>query len=96
LVLDHRFPRSVAHCLDRAAERLARVRTPEADARGHSLRRLRELHGRVADDASDAIDSGRLHGLLTLVVDETQTVCDEIGRELLGHAPAGGAAAAAQ
>jgi len=96
LVLDARFPRSVSHCLDRAAERLARVRTPEADARGHSLRRLRELHGRVFDDAPGAIEAGRLHDLLTLVVDDTQAICDQIGRELLGHAPPAGAGAHVQ
>jgi uncharacterized alpha-E superfamily protein len=96
LVLDARFPRSILHCLDRAGERLARVRTPEADARGRSLQRLRALHGRVADDAVAAVEKGRLHDLLTHVVDETHAICDEVGRELLGHAPSAASGAPAR
>ena len=95
LVLDPRFPRSVAHCLDEAVSRLARVRTPAADARGRSLARLRALEAWVIDEAGPAIDGGSLHALLTRVVDEGDAVCDEIRRELLGYpAPALAAGAA--
>ena len=89
LLLDARFPRSVVHCLDRASERLDRVSTHEPGSSGPSLARLQALHARVEDEAAGAIEKGRLHELLTHVVDETQAICDEIGRELLGHpAPA--------
>jgi uncharacterized alpha-E superfamily protein len=84
LVLDARFPRSVVHCLDDAVERLARVRTGAAAA-GLSLPRLRALAAWVIDEAGPAVDEGGLHDLLTQVVDETHTVCAEIGRELLGE-----------
>jgi uncharacterized alpha-E superfamily protein len=84
LVLDARFPRSVVHCLDEAVERLARVRSAPADARGQSLPRLRALTAWVLDEAGPAADGGALHDLLTHVVDETHAICAEIGRELLG------------
>ncbi len=88
LVLDARFPRSVAFCLHDAVERLTRIRTPAADARGQSLLRLRSLEAWVLDEAGPAIDGGALHQLLTQVVDQSHELCGELGRELLG-APAG-------
>ena len=85
LVLDARFPRSVSHCLHHAARLLGRVRP--SSTRGRSLERLRSLEAQVVDEAGPSIDGGGLHALLTHVVDETHAICDEIGRELLGHAP---------
>jgi uncharacterized alpha-E superfamily protein len=97
LVLDARFPRSVAHCLREGAERLARVRPPLADAEGRSLRRLRALEAWVADEAQPAVNAGTLHTLLTHVVDEVHEICREVGRELLtGPALAGAAASGPQ
>ncbi len=92
LVLDVRFPRSVVHGLRVASKRLARVRTADADARGHSLARLRVLESRVFDEAGPRVDDGTLHPLLTLVVDETHAIAHEIGRELFGYPDAAGAA----
>jgi uncharacterized alpha-E superfamily protein len=86
VVLDSRFPRSVSHCLHVAARLLSRVRSADADQRGHSLRRLRELEAWVADETAPHVDSAMLHDLLTRVVDETHSICEEIGRELLGQA----------
>jgi uncharacterized alpha-E superfamily protein len=83
LVLDGRFPRSVVHCLNDAAERLPRVRT--GAVAGLSLPRLRALTAWVIDEAGPAVDEGGLHELLTHVVDETHAVCADIGRELLGE-----------
>lgn len=85
LALDARFPRSILHALHGADERLARVRTADADRRGRSLSHLRSLVAKVHDEAVAFVDGGNLHDLLTQVVDETQSICDEIGRELLGH-----------
>jgi uncharacterized alpha-E superfamily protein len=85
LVLDARFPRSVNHCLHLAAKKLGRVRSADADLRGRSLTRLRALETWVVDEARPHIDTGRLHDLLTRVVDESQSICDEIGRELFGY-----------
>jgi uncharacterized alpha-E superfamily protein len=92
LVLDARFPRSVVHCLHDAVERLARIRTPAADARGRSLPRLRALEAWVLDEAEPAVDDGTLHDLLTQVVDESHEICHEIGTELLGEPDCGPAA----
>jgi uncharacterized alpha-E superfamily protein len=84
LLLEAAFPRSVTYALGRAERRLARVRSDDADLRGSSLARLRELQRRLASEATAAIDGGGLHALLTVVVDETHAICDDIGRELLG------------
>ena len=89
LVLDARFPRSVNHCLHLAAKRLARVRAPDADLRGHSLTRLRALETWVVDEAGPHVDAGELHELLTHVVDETHAIANDIGRELFGYAAPG-------
>ena len=88
LVLDARFPRSIHHCLHLAGRKLARVRSADAEARGHSLSRLRTLEAWVLDEARPHIEAGTLHDLLTRVVDDTQSIADEIGRELFGY-PAG-------
>jgi uncharacterized alpha-E superfamily protein len=96
LVLDARFPRSVNYSLHVAAKKLARVRSADADLRGRSLTRLRALETWVVDEARPHIDAGRLHVLLTHVVDETQSICDEIGRELFGYPPADGPSAPGQ
>jgi uncharacterized alpha-E superfamily protein len=85
LVLDARFPRSVNHCLHIASSRLAKVRAPDAELRGHSLSTLRALESWVIDEAGPHIDAGRLHPFLTHVVDETHAICNDIGRELFGH-----------
>jgi uncharacterized alpha-E superfamily protein len=85
LVLDARFPRSVNHCLHLAGKKLARVRAADADLRGHSLTRLRALEAWVVDETRPHIEAGQLHRLLTHVVDETHSICEEIGRELFGY-----------
>lgn len=87
LLLDARFPRSVSHALNAAARRLSRVGTPAAGRGGRSLQRLHALEAWVVDEGAAAIEAGRLHDLLTHVVDENHAICDEIGVELLGHAP---------
>ena len=96
LVLDARFPRSVNHCLHVAGKKLSRVRSADADLRGHSLTRLRALESWVVDEARPHIDGGRLHDLLTRVVDETHGICDELGRELFGYPAAEAEGAAGQ
>jgi uncharacterized alpha-E superfamily protein len=93
LTLDARFPRSVNHCLHVASGRLARVRSADADLRGHSLTRLRALESWVIDEAGPHIDGGELHELLTHVVDETHAICNDIGRELFGYSAQDQAAA---
>jgi uncharacterized alpha-E superfamily protein len=96
LVLDARFPRSVNHALHVAGKKLSRVRSHDAELRGQSLSRLRALEAWVVDEARPHIEEGRLHDLLTRVVDETHAVCEEIGRELFGYRAVDGAGAPGQ
>jgi uncharacterized alpha-E superfamily protein len=96
LVLDARFPRSVNHCLHVASKKLSRVRSADADLRGRSLSRLRALETWVVDEARPHIEDGRLHDFLTRVVDETGSICDELGRELFGYPSQDGAGASGQ
>jgi uncharacterized alpha-E superfamily protein len=96
LVLDGRFPRSVHHALRVAAGRLARLRPAGGGPGDGALSRLRTLEAWVDDEAVPHVESGELHALLTHVVDETQAICHDIGRELLGHPASEEAGAAGQ
>lgn len=93
LVLEPDFPRSVRFCIHSAWERLSAIRPPGAEGLpgAESLARLRALADWI-DRAEPMLGEGRLHELLTHVVDETAAISDWIGRELLGYegtAPAG-------
>jgi hypothetical protein len=48
------------------------------------------------DEARPHIEAGALHVLLTRVVDETHSICDEIGRELFGYPATDGTGATGQ
>jgi len=89
LVLEPLFPRSVRFALDVAAIRLSRIR-PAAEEElpgGEAQLRLVRFAAWVAGRERD-FDPARLHDLLTAVVDETSAIAQDIGRELLGYAPA--------
>jgi uncharacterized alpha-E superfamily protein len=87
LVLEVRFPRSIAHALAGAGRRLARVDSADVLRRERTLARIRALEARLAAEAEVEIDRGGLHRLLTGVVDEVHAICDELERELLGTPP---------
>lgn len=89
LLFEPRFPRSIRHCVHAAFARLCEIRPPESAALpgGESLERLELLHQWVADRATEVLDPLSVHAALTHVVDETATICDGIGRELLGYGP---------
>ncbi|WP_437597938.1 alpha-E domain-containing protein [Sorangium sp. So ce590] len=89
LLFEPRFPRSIRHCVHAAFVRLCEIRPPESATLpgGESVERLHLLHQWVADRASEALDPLSVHAALTHVVDETATICDGIGRELLGYGP---------
>ncbi|WP_437965957.1 alpha-E domain-containing protein [Sorangium sp. So ce260] len=89
LLFEPRFPRSIRHCVHAAFARLCEIRPPDSATLpgGESLERLHLLHQWVADRASEAFDPLSVHAALTHVVDETATICDGIGRELLGYGP---------
>jgi uncharacterized alpha-E superfamily protein len=84
LLLEQRFPRSVVHALHGASGRLARVRPATAEGPARALTRLRNLEAFVVDEGPGAIEDGRLHALLTRVVDESHEICEDLGRELFG------------
>ncbi|MGK3999981.1 alpha-E domain-containing protein [Sorangium sp. So ce1024] len=89
LLFEPRFPRSIRHCVHAAFARLCEIRPPESATLpgGESLERLHLLHQWVADRAAEPFDPLSVHAALTHVVDETATICDGIGRELLGYGP---------
>ncbi|MGK3959034.1 alpha-E domain-containing protein [Sorangium sp. So ce118] len=89
LLYEPRFPRSIRHCVHAAFARLCEIRPPESATLpgGESLERLHLLHQWVTDRATEVFDSLDVHAALTHVVDETATICDGIGRELLGYGP---------
>lgn len=89
LLFEPRFPRSIRHCVHAAFARLCDIRPPESATLpgGECLERLHLLHQWVADRAAEPFDPLSVHAALTHVVDETATICDGIGRELLGYGP---------
>lgn len=96
LVLDDRFPRSVRYGVSAALDRLSSLRLPVP---GAGTARHRELPGKEAQERLAALDgwvrslddvaAGDVHSVLVRVVDETTSVCDAVGRELLGYADGG-------
>jgi len=86
LVLEPLFPRSVRFSLQAANIRLSRIRPPaEEELPGEAVQlRLVRLAAWVEGRALD-FDPGRLHELLTTVVDETSGIAEDIGREFLGY-----------
>lgn len=84
LVLEPRFPRSVRYCVHSAHERLAAIRPP-ADAAlpgARALERLAALDERLAHTTADSLDQGRIHELLTHVVDEIAAICEVLATEV--------------
>jgi uncharacterized alpha-E superfamily protein len=90
LILEPNFPRSILFCLHQAYERLANIRSPTDPVlpRLESQRRLSLLEGFLLEESTQ-LDSTNLHELLTRVVEETATICAELGTELLAapHRP---------
>jgi uncharacterized alpha-E superfamily protein len=89
LVSEPAFPRSIAYCVHSAYSRLCDIRPPEAHdlPGGVGLERLRVLDTWVAARRGEPLAGTGVHDVLTHVVDEVHSICDTIGRELLG-APA--------
>lgn len=98
LLLEPRFPRSIRYCAMSAYDRLCAIRPPhEHDLPGRrSLERIKVLNTWLSVRTQDSVTRDGLHEALTHVVDETHAVCEELGRELLGYAPAPAAPGQAQ
>ena len=87
LIFEPRFPRGIRHCVKRAREGLFHLRLPSSDLSPlRAFARLQALEIWLEAEATRPLDATRVHALLTRVVDETQTACDEIAVELLGAA----------
>ena len=83
LVFENSFPRSLRYCL-RSAEATLREIWPDSHAGTHaSTDRLKTLL-RWLDEQRVGFDGSQIHELLTHIVDETTSVCIEVGREILG------------
>lgn len=89
LLFEPRFPRSTRHCVHAAYSRLCDIRPPESVTLpgGECLERLHTLDRWVAEKSQEPFDPAAVHEILTHTVDETASICDGIGRELLGNVP---------
>src|SRR6185436_8912326 len=87
LILEPRFPRSVRYGVQTSAQILDEIRPPDQAGRpgGPSLERLRALNLWLAQQATTSLPTGRVHEVLTYVVDETTAVCQGIQEELLSY-----------
>lgn len=85
LVLEPAFPRSIRFCVHHASRRLASIRSPQEVVlpRLESQRRLRRLEEFLSEEAHWSEGGDGLHRLLTHIVEETTTTCEELRRELL-------------
>lgn len=87
LIQDPRFPRSIGFALDAAAGRLAAIRPlAKTDLPGQQAQqRLLDLHAWLATCEPEQLVDGRIHDVLTRVVDEVHAICADVGVELLGQ-----------
>ncbi|HTJ43657.1 MAG TPA: alpha-E domain-containing protein [Kofleriaceae bacterium] len=87
LIGEERFPRSIAYCVGSSHDRLRRIRPPEERSLpgGLTLERLRVLDDFVTSRRRGPESGETVHELLTHVVDETSSICDSLGKELLGY-----------
>ncbi len=85
LVLEPAFPRSVRFCVHHASRRLASIRSPEELVlpKLQSQGRLRRLESFICEEPRWSEGEETLHRLLTHIVEETTTACEELRRELL-------------
>jgi uncharacterized alpha-E superfamily protein len=85
LILEPKFPRSIRFCLHHATRRLASIRSPDEAVlpKLESHRRLSALETFISEQPRWLEGRERLHQLLTHIVEETATACEELGRELL-------------
>jgi uncharacterized alpha-E superfamily protein len=86
LISEAQFPRSIAYCVHSAYDRLCDIRPPERHELpgGISLERLRVLDAWVEARRTEPLSGSHVHELLTHVVDEVHSICDSLGKELLG------------
>src|SRR6185436_14658890 len=97
LILESAFPRSIRYGVHAAFDRLCSIRPPGAEKLpgAETQARLGELDGWLRQHTPASIE-GRVHDVLTHLVDEIAAVCNGLGRELFGRDQAEVAAAGQQ
>ncbi len=85
LVLEPRFPRSVTYCTTASRDRLQSICRDDDIGYSAALARLAALEHWLAGLAPDSLQGGRVHEVLTHVVDESHAVCEAVMGELLGR-----------
>jgi uncharacterized alpha-E superfamily protein len=90
LILEPRFPRSVRYGLHTSGQLLGDILLPGDDDRpgGGSLQRLRALDQWLLHSTAGSLETGRVHEVLTHVVDEISAVCEGIQLDLLSYGTA--------
>jgi uncharacterized alpha-E superfamily protein len=85
LILEPKFPRSLRFCVHHASRRLMSIRSPDEVLlpKLESQRRLSKLEAFITEQPRWLEGGEKLHQLLTHIVEETATVCQELARELL-------------
>ncbi len=82
------FPRSVAACIDEVGERLTQLRSGyNVPGATQAVGRLDDLRTLLGDGDIEAVIEHGLHEYLDRVQQHLNALSDEIGRDLLGHAP---------
>jgi uncharacterized alpha-E superfamily protein len=86
LILEPRFPRSVRYGVQKSSQILEDILPPGDGGRpgGQSLERLQALD-RWLLQTTGSLETGRVHEILTYVVDEVAAVCQGIQEELLSY-----------
>ena len=85
LILEPRFPRSVRYCTASARDRLAAICAGDDLPGSRALARLAALERWLVDLSPETLHGGRVHEVLTYVVDEAHAACDAVMSELLGR-----------
>lgn len=83
LVLEGRFPRSIRYSLDSARQRVDAIRAVDGPGQ-KSQRHLAELRGWLLERGPELLAEGRIHELLTHVVDEVHGCASDISQDFLG------------
>lgn len=83
LVLESRFPRSIRYALDSARQRVEAIRATDGPGE-RSQQHLGELRGWLLERGPELLAEGRLHELITHVVDEVHACASDISGDFLG------------
>lgn len=86
LVLESRFPRSIRYAIDSARQRVDAIRSPEGPGE-QSQQHLAELRGWLLERGPELLREGRIHELITHVVDEVHGCASDISSDFLGSSP---------